>query len=293
MLQNHDLQVPKTYRTATAQSLGRRIRHLDSTQRPALGLKATAMYEPTNLNAVEKLFYRPIEAAIRWCDLLAHETQILELAWNNSDRLINIFPQWPCLHATVDRILDAVRNQEIPYGALGITVNPGTPIDPRLLTIRHSDLKRWMFHYHPDQRPPFLFCRTTPDQESIHYSTFLILQADRDALRVQLKATEAKLQSLTGELKTAGLERDTLRLVAENKQELSDFSKTSFLNTIGALINIMLGSSQGGRKHSIFDSQASIVDSITAHYGGVAGLSKRSLDEKFAAGRRSLTKASG
>ncbi|MNR69396.1 hypothetical protein D3C85_1946040 [compost metagenome] len=53
----------------------------------------------------------------------------------------------------------------------------------------------------------------------------------------------------------------------------------------------MLGSSEAGRRHSIFDSQASIVDSITAHYGEVPGLSKRSLDEKFAAGRRSLTQA--
>ena len=251
------------------------------------------MYEPTNFNAVEKLFYRPIEAAIRWCNLLAHETQILELEWDNSNRLINLFPQWPCLHNNVGRILDAVRNHEIPYGALGITVNPGTPVDPRLLTIRHSDLKRWMLHYNPDQRPPFLFSQTTPDQKMINYSTFVILQADRDALQVQLKATEAKLQSLIVELKAAGLERDTLRLLADNKQELSDFSKTSFLNTIGALVNIMLGSSRGGRKHSIFDSQASIVDSITAHYGGVAGLSKRSLDEKFAAGRRSVAKASG
>ncbi|MNG41561.1 hypothetical protein D3C84_1308130 [compost metagenome] len=53
----------------------------------------------------------------------------------------------------------------------------------------------------------------------------------------------------------------------------------------------MLGSSESGRRHSIFDSQASIVDSITAHYGEVPGLGKRSLDEKFAAGRRSLTQA--
>ncbi|MDQ0703985.1 hypothetical protein QF043_002777 [Pseudomonas sp. W3I7] len=251
------------------------------------------MYEATDLNAVEKLFYRPIEAAIRWCDLLSHETQILESAWDNSDRLINIFPQWPCLHARVGKILDAARNQEIPYGAFGITVPPGTPVDPRLLTIRHSDLKRWMLYYHPDQRPSFLFSQTTSDQEAIRHSTFLILQADRDALQIQLKATEAKLQSLTAELKAAGLERDTLRRLAENKQELSDVSRTSFLNVIGALVNIMLGSSQAGRKHSIFDSQASIVDSITGHYGGVPGLSKRSLDEKFAAGRRSLAKANG
>jgi hypothetical protein len=249
------------------------------------------MYEPNNFSAIEKLFYRPIEAAIRWCDLIAHEAQIIESAWDNSDRLIKAFPQWPCLHTCLGKILDAIRNQEIPYGAFGVTVTPGTPVDFRLLTIRHSDLKRWILHYHPDQRPSFLFNQAAYNQKTIHYSTYLILQADRDALQVQLKLTEAKLQSLISELSAVGLERESLRMLAEDKQQVSDNSKASFLNVIGALVNIMLGSSQSGRKHSIFDSQTSIVDSIIAHYGEVVGLSKRSLDEKFAAGRRSLSKA--
>ena len=249
------------------------------------------MHEPKRLSPIEKLFYRPIEAAIRWCDLIAHESQILEPEWDIPDRLRNAFPQWPCLFASLEKILDAIRNQDIPYGALGVTVPPGTQVDLRLLTVRHSDLKRWMLYYHPDQRPSFLFHQSVVGKEAIHSSTYLILQADRDALQVQLKATEAKLQSLISDLKAAGMERESLRELAENKQQLSDHSRASFLNVIGALVNIMLSSSRAGRKHSIFDSQASIVDSITAHYGGVAGLSKRSLDEKFAAARRSLAKA--
>lgn len=249
------------------------------------------MHESNRLNPSEKLFYRPIEAAIRWCELIAHETQILDSAWDSPDRLRSTFPQWPHLYASLEKILDAIRNHEVPYGALGVTVTPGTQVDIGLLTVRHSDLKRWMLNYHPDQRPTFLFSQTVAGQEAIHYSIYLILQADRDALQVQLKATEAKLQSLISELKDAGMERENLRVLAENKQQLSDHSRASFLNVIGALVNIMLGSSMAGRKHSIFDSQASIVDSITAHYGGVAGLSKRSLDEKFAAARRSLAKA--
>ncbi len=249
------------------------------------------MNEASRLSPTEKLFYRPIEAAIRWCELTAYESLILESAWDNADYLSYAFPEWPSLHSTLWKILDAIRNNEIPYGALGVTVTPGTPVDLRLLTIRHSDLKRWMLHYHPDQRPSFLFSQMSTDQETIHYSSYLVLQADRDALQVQLKATETKLQFLIDELKAAGLERESLRKLAENRQQLSDHSKAGFLNVIGALVNTILGSSQAGRKHSIFDSQAAIVDSITAHYGGVAGLSKRSLDEKFAAGRRSLAKA--
>ncbi|KTB77668.1 hypothetical protein AO069_18135 [Pseudomonas syringae pv. syringae PD2774] len=249
------------------------------------------MDEKKTVNPHAKLFYRPLDAAIRWCNLMAYETQILESTWDCPTLLAATFPQWPCLHANIERILDAIRNKELRYGALGTTVTSGTPVDIRLLTIRHSDLKWWMLHHYPDQRPSFLFSPIAADQETIRYGTYLILQADRDALQVQLKATEATLQALMGELTAAGLERENLRSLAENKKNVSDHSKTSFLNVIGALVNIMLGSSKAGRRHSIFDSQASIVDSITAHYSGVAGLSKRSLDEKFAAGRRSLAQA--
>jgi len=248
------------------------------------------MYGPNSVNHYEKLFYRPIEAAIRWCDLMDYEAKILELAWDSPERLITAFPQWPCLYKNLEKILDAIRNQELRYGALGTTVTPGTPVDLKLLTIRHSDLKSWMIYQYPDQRPSFLFHPIATD-EAIRYGTYLILQADREALQLQLKVTEARLQELMDELTAAGLERESLRSLAENKKDVSEHSKASFLNIIGALVETMLGSSEAGRRHSIFNSQASIVDSITAHYGEVPGLGKRSLDEKFAAARRSLAQA--
>lgn len=249
------------------------------------------MHGPNNFNAYEKSFYRPIEAAIRWCGLMDYEAKILESAWDSPERFNTAFPEWPCLYSHLEKILDAIRNQELRYGALGHPVAPGTPVDPELLTVRHLDLRSWISHYYPEQRPSFLFHPVALNQEAISYDTYLILQADRDALRVQLKATETRLHELMNELAAAGLERENLRMLAENKTNVSEQSKSSFLNVIGALVNTMLASSEAGRRHSIFDSQASIVDSITAHYGDVPGLSKRSLDEKFAAARRSLAQS--
>ncbi|MCK9798094.1 hypothetical protein M1B34_10250 [Pseudomonas sp. MAFF 302030] len=213
------------------------------------------MYGPNPHSSAEKLFYSPIEAAIRWCGLVNYEASILELTWNYPERLISAFPQWPCLYKNLEKILDAVRNLELRYGLLGIAVSPGTPVDLKLLTIRHSDLKSWMFHHYPDERPSFLFHEITPDQESIRYGTYLILLADRDALQVQLKSTETKLQELMAELAAAGLERENLRSLADSAKEISGQSKAGFLNVIGALVNTMLGSSESGRRHSIFDSQ--------------------------------------
>lgn len=249
------------------------------------------MYESNIYDPNVKSFYRPIEAAIRLCGLMAFETQILESKWDDLTLLASTFPQWPCLNANVEKILDGVRNHELRYGALGISVPSGTVVDHRLLTIRHTDLKWWIWHHYPEQRPSFLFGPSHLDQEHIRYGAYLALQADRDALKVQLKASEANLQTLMKQLHAVGLELDSLRSLAENKELLSDQSKTGYLAVIGALVETMLSSSDGGRRHSIFNSQSAIVDSIIAHYSGVPGLSKRSLDEKFAAGRRSLSRA--
>lgn len=110
-----------------------------------------------DFNSVAKLFYRPIEAAIRWCNLIAFEAQILESIWDRVDLLPTTFPQWPCLYTSAEKILDAIRNNELRYGAFGKSVTSGTPIDLNILTVRHSDLKQWMAQYWPDQRPAFLF----------------------------------------------------------------------------------------------------------------------------------------
>jgi len=248
------------------------------------------MYTSQSYNQLEKLFYRPIDAAIRWCDLMVYEAQILDAAWDCSTSLTKTFPQWPCLPANIERIFDAVRNQELPFGLFGVTVAPGTPIDCRLLTVRHTDLKWWMLHHYPDQRPAFLFGKLPAENEQISFGTYLTLRADREALEVQLKASDAALRELLEELKAIGLERESLRALVKAQGKLSERSETGYQHVIGALLETLLGSSPAGKPNSVFDSQAAIVDSITAHYEGTPGLSKRSLDEKFAAARRSLSR---
>lgn len=249
------------------------------------------MYTPHSCNPLAKVFYRPIDAAIRWCNLMAHESQILESAWDCPALLSTTFPQWPCLHANTEKIFDAIRNHELPHGFFGVTVPPGTPIDCRLLTVRHTDLKWWLFHHYPDQRPAFLFGQSPAESEQISFTTYLTLRADRDALEVELKTNEATLRELLEELKAVGLERESLRALVKTQGKLTERSEVGYQHVIGALLETLLGSSPSGKPNSVFDSQASIVNSITAHYEGITGLSKRSLDEKFAAARRSLPRA--
>lgn len=248
------------------------------------------MYKSSSCNALAKVFYRPIDAAIRWCNLMAHETQILKSASDCPTMLAKNFPQWPCLHANTEKIFDAIHHGELAYGSFGVPVSIGTPVDCSLLTVRHTDLRFWMTRYYPDQRPTFLFGPSVNQEGPIGIGPYLALQADRDALQLQVKNIEASYRKLLDELEAVGLERANIHQLLKANGKLSDRSEIGYLKVIGALLELILGHSPSGKPHSVFASQSSIVDSISAHRKDDPGLSKRTLDAKFAAANRILNK---
>lgn len=69
-------------------------------------------------NPNTKTFYRPIDTALRWCNLIRYEAQISQADWSRPENLAVLFPQWPNLHIAFERTLDAIRNGELPYGCL-------------------------------------------------------------------------------------------------------------------------------------------------------------------------------
>lgn len=241
-------------------------------------------------NRHSKIFYRPVEVALRWCLLMAYEAQILQSNWTDLAILRTTFPQWPCLHANTERIIDAVKHGELPYGCLGLTVSRGTPVDISQLTVRHTDLRMWMSQYYPEQKPPFLFDQKTNLFDGINIGTYLALQADREALQLQVKKISTAYRELTTELEAIGLEKENIRLILNSNKKVSDRSETAYLHIIGAMLTLLLGHSPSGKPHSVFRSQSAIVDALIAHHKELSGVSKRTLDEKFAAAKRSLSK---
>ena len=239
---------------------------------------------PYNPNA--KIYYRPLEAALRWCNLLAHEALILGQAATSVCLLDRLFPQWPCLRANTEKIYDGIQNGELPYGFMGKTVPPGTYVESNCLTVRHIDLKQWMSDFYPDQKPDFLF---NPIERStysgITLETFQILKAEHESL---IKKFES--QCLECQLKKdqppegSGLPRTS----AIGSTQPSRRSEQANLNIIGALLKLLLGKSPSGRPYSSFKTQAAVISSILAHYPKRLGISERTLENKFAAARRSL-----
>lgn len=244
----------------------------------------------TNINPQAKTYYRPIDAALRWCNLIRFETKILQAAWSYPEELRLLFPQWPCLQTNTEIIYDAVRNGELPYGCFGISVPRGTPVELTLLTVRHSDLRHWIQIYHPNQRPDFLFASGDDTRDKISLGVYFALQAERDALLRERDTLQRQLQDVEADLRTLGLEQESLKSLVTTQGQLSERSEQTYLQIIGALLNTFLDSSPAGKPLSVFRNQSAIVDAVTARHNDIPGLSKRTLDAKFAAANRSLKK---
>lgn len=247
-------------------------------------------YDAKSCNSIQKPFYRPAEAALRWCGLIAHESAILSGTDPDGIPKTAQFPGWPCLQANTELILDAIENGDLPYGRNGVTVSRGTEVAKSKLTVRHTDLREWMAKHYPDKKPAFLFDEIErKTHAAINADSFLALQADRDALREELEQAKAWAAVKLNELDAMRIERDELLARIGSASTPSERAEATYLNIIGALLALMLGKTPAGNPQSVYNSQAAIIDALLAHGNDRPGISKRTLEEKFAEANRSLT----
>ncbi len=240
------------------------------------------IYDVNSCSAIEKPYYRPIEAAIRWCNLLKHEEDIIKIATSGGLKLTygpDIFPDWPCLSINTKKIFDAMVDNELAFGRDGHAVSPGDHVSKSRRTVRHSDLKAWMVKNHPDQKPKFLFDeieRST--HSSINADSFLALQADRDALKIRLENGWEKYHALNKD-------RDNLRAELASKiseeKTFSDRERGAFLNIIGGLLELI----KTPRPNR--NTDAAVIRELIENYSDWDGISKANLEKKFSEAKRS------
>ena len=227
-----------------------------------------------------KVAYSPIEAAIRWSELSQQEErEILDRHGRNeipSARRADV-------QLNLERILDGIRNQELPATIDGSPPHPDAAVDDSSPRIRHVDLRSWMTRYYPEHRPTFLFgsvelmLKTTVPIEAVN-----VLLVERDALRAQVQRHLDELRSLR--VRHAGTPR------GKSQTELGTRAEATYLHILGSMLALMLGETPTGQRYSRFRSQESIITAMVAENGKLLGISERTLEQKFAAARRALNK---
>lgn len=107
------------------------------------------MQENKNDAPTSKVFYRPIEASIRWAGLLRYEQVILASISSPRNLPLSLdCPRWGELRLYTERIYDGILNGELPFGQDGITTHDTELIDSLDLTVRHVDLRKLCITQH-------------------------------------------------------------------------------------------------------------------------------------------------
>ena len=162
-------------------------------------------------------------------------------------------------------------------------------IAPERRHVSREHLKAWIAKEHPSDKPSFLFDaieRST--HTAINADSVRALQVDLDAARAALEKTRAAAQKANQELNAMRGERDSLRAMVERAAAPGGRAETTYLNIIGGLLGLMLGTTPGGQKGSAYDSQAAIISALLAHHGGKPGIADSTLEQKFADANRSI-----
>lgn len=238
-----------------------------------------------------KVFYRSIEASIRWAGLLRYEHAILASISSPRNLPLSLnCPRWGELRLCTERIYDGILNGELPFGRDGITTRDAELIDSPDLTVRHVDLKRWMRQQYPEQRPGFLFSRSERiTHPFISLETGQAMLVEQLALKSALEQSKRQLRELQD--KHDALLKQSTVLSASAQCPISNRAEATYLNIIGSMLELMLGQSPSGAPYSSFKTQEAVVSALVAHHRGVMGIAERTLNGKFATARRRLHSA--
>jgi FtsZ-binding cell division protein ZapB len=240
------------------------------------------------LAAYHALYAVPV-AALLWCDVPPNQIQAyLDKASQTNVRGVLSLSNIPCFEIRCRALHIAIEN-----GELLVCREKGVPVDqhvaPERRHVRRADLKAWIAREYPNDKPAFLFDEIERKTHSaIDTEAFLALQVDRDAAKVEIKKITQQLEEITSE-------RDVLKScidkmsAAQTAQNIpGERSEITYLNIIGGLLNLMLSNSPSGNPQSVFQNQAAIISALLAYHENKPGISSRTLEEKFAAAKRSL-----
>jgi hypothetical protein len=233
-----------------------------------------------------KVQYRPIDAAIRWADLLQHEQQILGAYQQRSLSAIAENAYCPQLMLYLERILDALRYGELVYLVNGQPAAPDTSVDDAAVTIRHVHLKAWMEHYYPEERPAFLFS-AVERRPAVTLKDVQALLDERDSWKPSVSSRDIEMLALRlGKLLSERGDAMTRPTVITDP--LSKRGEMVYQHIIGGMLDLLLGRDTSGRSNSRFRTQEDVIAALTERFGERLGMTRSTLENKFASANRTL-----
>ncbi|WP_339467112.1 hypothetical protein [Pseudomonas capeferrum] len=235
--------------------------------------------------------YHPIDAAILWCNLADHEDEIRRVDLSHPGSLLRHFPQWPFLHIYAECIYDAIASGELPASCLGHPINLDNQGYREYWTIRRADLLIWFARNYPDERPAFLFPQTLDHLNCVSLNAYLVQEAELDAAQRTIAKLRDELAALAGEVATLTVCKNELTARLEAMGIPSELSEDTHNMLMGAMLEVTVGKSKEGRTQSIYKSQSALVEEITRRFPKLSGLSKSTIDRRFADARRLITQA--
>ncbi|MBP9940198.1 MAG: hypothetical protein KBF33_02250 [Comamonas sp.] len=245
-----------------------------------------------HLQAYHAYYPLPV-AALFWCGVPPDEVQDELNRASPHPQIRGVFqhPYIPCFEVRCRILHDAIES-----GTLAASRENGKVtsdhIAPERRHLSRENLKAWIAKEHPADKPSFLFDeieRTT--HTAINADAYKSLQADRDAAHAEVGRLKGRLKQAVDELGTTQGERDSLRAMVDKQSAPSARAETTYLNIIGGLLGLMLGTTPSGQKGSLYDTQASIISALLAHHEGKPGMSDTTLENKFAEAKRSIRAA--
>lgn len=242
-----------------------------------------------HLRAYHAYYSVPV-AAMLWCGVPPNEIQeeLTRTSQHPNIRGVYTHPFIPCLEVRCRIIHDAIES-----GVLSASRENGKTTDdhiaPERRHVSRENLKAWIAKNHPGDKPAFLFDEIERDtRPEISAESYRSMKAAHDAKEQKLNQANERIRELEAAKGLAESERDALRGMVEKMSNPGDRAEGTYLNIIGAMLELMRGSSPAGQRYSVFDSQTAIISAILGHYEGKPGISERTLQEKFASANRNL-----
>lgn len=233
-----------------------------------------------------KAYYHPLEAAIRWSNLHSFESTIFKQLNGRLQLEHSDFPRWPKLILNYERLFFALLNGELVYGRQGIVYDDPNLLQDPHLSIGEVHLKAWMNEHYPEEQPGFLF--NAQERRRLSRLATQRLLNDNSAMAINLNERTQRCVQLEEENAALTQRVSALEQQVQSFDVPSERSVLTYQHIIGGMLTLLRGTSPGGQRYSVFNSDSAIIDVMLSFHPGRLGITQRTLQKHFAAARRSL-----